>query len=31
MGWRNGSFSMRRAMTALGAAMEMRCEEGVAA
>jgi hypothetical protein len=31
IGWRNGSYSMRRAMTALGAALELRCEEGVLA
>jgi replication-associated recombination protein RarA len=30
MGWRNGNYSMRRAMTALGAALELRCGEGVA-
>jgi replication factor C small subunit len=31
MGWRNGSYSMRRAMTALGGALELRCGEEVAA
>jgi replication-associated recombination protein RarA len=31
IGWRNGSYSMRRAMTALGAALELRCGEGVPA
>jgi len=31
MGWRNGNYSMRRAMTALGGALELRCGEGVAA
>ena len=31
MGWRNGSYSMRRAMTALGAAVELRRGEGVTA
>jgi replication factor C small subunit len=31
MGWRKESYSMRRAMTALGAALELRCEEGVPA
>jgi replication-associated recombination protein RarA len=31
MGWRNGSYSMRRAMTALGGALELRCGGGVAA
>jgi replication-associated recombination protein RarA len=30
MGWRNGNYSMRRAMTALGGALELRCGEGVA-
>jgi hypothetical protein len=30
MGWRNGSYSMRRAMTALGGALELRCGEEVA-
>ena len=27
----NGNYSMRRAMTALGGALELRCGEGVAA
>ena len=31
MGWRKDNYSMRRAMTALGAALELRCGEGVAA
>ena len=31
MGWRNGNYSMRRAMTALGWALELRCGEEVAA
>jgi DNA polymerase III delta prime subunit len=31
MGWRNGDYSMRRAMTALGGALELRCGEEVAA
>jgi replication-associated recombination protein RarA len=31
MGWRNGNYSMRRAMTALGAALELRCGEEVVA
>jgi hypothetical protein len=31
MGWRNGNYSMRRAMTALGGALELRCGEEVAA
>jgi hypothetical protein len=30
MGWHNGNYSMQRAMTALGKAMAMRCDEGVA-
>ena len=28
-GWRNGNYSMRRAMTALGGALELRCGEEV--
>jgi replication factor C small subunit len=31
IGWRNGRYSMRRAMAALGSALEQRCEEGVPA
>ena len=31
MGWRKDNYSMRRAMTALGGALELRCGEEVAA
>jgi replication factor C small subunit len=31
IGWRNGVYSMRRAMAALGSALEQHCEEGVPA
>ena len=31
MGWRNNNYSMRRAMTALGAALELRYGAGVPA
>jgi len=31
IGWRNGTYSMRRALAALGGALELRCEEGVPA
>jgi hypothetical protein len=31
IGWRNGSYSMRRALAALGAALDLRCGEGVPA
>jgi MoxR-like ATPase len=31
IGWRNGSYSMRRALAALGAAMELRCGAAVPA
>ena len=31
MGWRKENYSMRRALTALGAALELRREEGVPA